>query len=157
MKRLIAGTMLAIAAMTASAETFSLTDTSGRLHSLAAYRGKWVMVNVWATWCAPCITEMPELEALSKAHPELVVIGLAADSDNPQRVIKFAKALQVSYPIVLADADLLRRFKVRAYPTTMLYGPDGALALTREGIITRAQVEGAMAAKGLSHGASPNP
>ncbi|MBC7685185.1 MAG: TlpA family protein disulfide reductase [Bdellovibrionales bacterium] len=58
--------MLAMAAITVSAETFSLTDTSGKLHSLAAYRGKWVMVNVWATWCAPSFTEMPKLEALQQ-------------------------------------------------------------------------------------------
>ena len=49
MKRFIAAAMLAMATITVSAETFSLTDTSGKLHSLAAYRGKWVMVNVWAT------------------------------------------------------------------------------------------------------------
>lgn len=139
-------TAIMAAAACAPASSMHLTDLQGKVHTLEGYRGNWVVLNVWATWCAPCIKEMPELEALSHARPDLVVIGLAAQGDSPARLRQFARALGVSYPIVAGTAPLMQEFKVRAFPTTLLFNPEGKLVLTRLGQVTRAELESQMPA-----------
>ena len=89
---------------------------------------------------------MPELEALSKSRPDLVVLGIAADADKQPRVADYARALHVSYPIIAGDPALLASFNVRAYPTTMLWNPDRKLVLTKLGQVTRRELEGQLAA-----------
>lgn len=142
MKRWIAAYALALLAGAAQAQDFRLTDLRGNTHALADYRGRWVVLNVWATWCAPCIHEMPELEAFSKARPDLVVLGLAADGDNAGRVRAFAQRLGVTYPIVAGDAAALSQFHLRAYPTTLVFDPAGTKVLVKEGQVTRQELEG---------------
>lgn len=146
MKRAILGAVLAAAAALGQAAPFELTDTAGVTHTPASHHGKWVLVNAWATWCAPCVAEMPELEALSQAHPDLVVLGLAVDGKDPRRALQFAQSLHVTYPIVPGTDQALRQFKLRAYPTSFLYDRNGNQALVKEGRITRGEVEAAMAA-----------
>ncbi len=121
-----------------------LTDLQGKEHTLALHRGKWVVLNVWATWCAPCIKEMPELEALSHARSDVVVLGLAADGDNIVRLQQFARALRVTYPIIAGNDKVMAEFKVKAYPTTMLFNPQGKLVLTRLGQVTRLELDAAI-------------
>ena len=118
-----------------------LTDVQGKKHSLAIHQGKWVVLNVWATWCAPCIKEMPELEALARARTDVVVLGLAADGDNIERLRQFAHALRVSYPIIAGNDEMMRQYKVRGYPTTFLFNHRGELVMTRTGQVTRAELE----------------
>lgn len=132
--------VLALAASAIPADAMHLTDVKGKLHTLDGYRGKWVVLNVWATWCAPCIKEMPELEALSRARPDVVVLGLAADGDNVEKIVQFAEALRVSYPIVAGNAALMKTYKVQAYPTTLLFDPKGKLVMTRLGQISRQDI-----------------
>ena len=117
-----------------------LTDLQGKAHTLEVHAGKWVVLNVWATWCVPCIKEMPELEALSHARGDIVVLGLAADGENVARLSQFAKALHVTYPIIAGNKQLLAEFQVKAYPTTMLFNPEGKLVLTKLGQITGAEL-----------------
>lgn len=139
--RALAMIVLCAAPLAALAHDFRLTDLQGKQHTLAVHKGKWVVLNVWATWCAPCITEMPELDALARARPDVVVLGLAADGENPARIGQFATALRVAYPIIAGNRALMADFKIRAYPTTMLYDPSGALVLTRLGQVTRRDLE----------------
>ena len=141
MKHFFVALMLMSALTCGEAAPFQLTDTKGMTHTLAAYRGKWVLVNAWATWCSPCLVEMPELEALSRSHPDLIVLGLAVDGQDARRVMQFAERLRVTYPIIAADQAALRQFTLRAYPTSMLYDRSGAVVLTKEGKITRQEVE----------------
>ncbi|HEU4853376.1 MAG TPA: TlpA disulfide reductase family protein [Telluria sp.] len=156
MNRFACGALLALAALGAQGADFALTDTTGARHSLAAHHGKWVLVNIWATWCSPCVAEMPELDSLARARPDLVVIGLAADDAGARRVEAFATRLKVSYPIVTGAAQDLSQFGARAFPTSILYGPDGTRRMFREGRITRAQVEAAMEAGSAATGESGN-
>lgn len=120
---------------------FSMTDLDGKEHSLTVHRGKWVLVNLWATWCTPCLTEMPELQALSKARDDLVVLGIAIDGQNPRRVAAFAEKLKVTYPIIAGNDELIAPFNARGYPTSILYSPDGKAVLIKEGIVTQAEIE----------------
>ena len=147
MKRVLTALMLTTALGCGAAAAFDLTDTKGVAHTLAAYRGKWVLVNAWATWCSPCLAEMPELEALGKSHPDLVVLGLAVDGQDARRVMQFAQRLHVTYPIIAADKAALRQFTLRAYPTSILYDRSGTAVLTKEGRITRQEVEAIIGAR----------
>ncbi|WP_426173825.1 TlpA family protein disulfide reductase [Massilia sp. TWR1-2-2] len=76
-----------------------------------------------------------------RARADVAVIGLAADGDNVSRLRQFAKALRVTYPIVAGNDALMKEFKVQAYPTTLLFNPDGKLVMTRLGQVTRAELE----------------
>jgi thiol-disulfide isomerase/thioredoxin len=142
LKRLMGITLLAAPLLcAASPSSFSLTDTEGRNHTLEAYRGKWVLVNLWATWCAPCLNEMPELEALQKARSDLVVLGLAVDGQTPARVVQFAERLNVTYPIIAGSEALAKQFRPRGYPTSILFDGAGKQVLVKEGAVTRQEVE----------------
>lgn len=138
-RRAAAALLLAAAGLPAGA--MHLTDLHGKEHTLELHRGKWVVLNVWATWCAPCITEMPELDSLARSRSDVVVLGLAADGDNSARIRQFAGALKVSYPIIAGNDALMREYKVKAYPTTFLYNAEGKLVLTRLGKVTRADLD----------------
>lgn len=139
--------LAAAACGAAAAPDVRLVDTQGVPHSPAQYQGKWVLVNIWATWCAPCVAEMPELEAVHRAHDDVVVLGLAVDGQNAQRVTQFAERLHASYPIIAGNDELARAFKPRGYPTSILYDRDGRTVLVKEGRITRAEVEHALAGR----------
>jgi len=137
--------LLAIAALllplSVSGTDFSYTDTDGRPHSLKLHAGKWVLVNLWATWCTPCVKEMPELQALAESRKDLVVIGLAVDGSNFERVTAFASKLGVRYPIVAGNETMARQFAARGYPTSVLYDKAGRQVLRKEGMITREEIE----------------
>ncbi len=126
-----------------SAHAFSLTDTDGRTHRLADYKGKWVLVNFWATWCPPCLEEIPDLVALyENKKNNLMVIGVALDYRNPKQVADFAQAMQVSYPIVLGTSKAISQVgPVEGLPTSYLYNPAGKLVAHQVGGITKEGVE----------------
>src|SRR5487761_1930411 len=92
----------------AHADGFLFKDIHGGTLQLSDYRGKWVLVNFWATWCPPCQAEIPELSALYTAHKnkDLVVIGIAMDYKDAKTVLDFVKAKTMSYPIVLGNEDI---------------------------------------------------
>lgn len=109
---------------TAPANPFA--DLSGKAGTLADFRGKPVLVNLWATWCAPCIRELPTLEALAKREAgKLVVVALSQDMDAA-KVAPFAADRGLTALAVRTDAAMSWVPKVTAtLPTTILYGADG--------------------------------
>lgn len=131
-----------------SAQAFTLTDTQGKVHKLESYKGKWVLVNFWATWCPPCLEEMPDLQSLHETHKNLVVIGIAMEYNDPQYVKQFASDLLVTFPIVLGNDRIAAQIgKVPGLPTTYLYNPEGKLAAYNVGALTREAVERYIASK----------
>ena len=137
---------------TARTQTPSLqvTTVDGAHYDLAAHRGKWVVVNFWATWCAPCLKEMPELSALDAMREHIEVIGLAYDDIEPAELEAFLRKHPVVYPIAIVDtytppADF---DPPRGLPTTYLIGPDGTIAKQFLGPVTVRDIEAAIAAAG---------
>jgi thiol-disulfide isomerase/thioredoxin len=145
----LAGLLLALSMSWAQADGFKVTDTTGKTHTLAGYKGKWVLVNYWATWCPPCLQEIPDLIALHENKKNnLVVIGVALDFRNAQQVTDFAEGLMVNYPIVLGNSQVVNQIgPVQGLPTTYLYNPDGKMVAQQVGAITRAAVESYITSK----------
>lgn len=140
---LLAGLVLLLAAGSAVAQGFVFKDMQGQAQRLSDYRGKWVLVNFWATWCPPCLEEIPDLIALHEAHKnsDLVVIGVALDSDRDS-VVEFIAKKRVSYPIVYGDYTMAAQVgEVEALPTSFLFDPAGKLVSYQEGMVTRSSVE----------------
>ena len=137
--------MLLLACLSVShAADFMLEDIQDRTHHLADYRGKWVLVNFWATWCSPCLSEIPELSSLHNAHKDkdLLVIWIAMQSGSRRIVDDFARAHGISYPVVLGDFKTARQIgAVDVLPSSYLYSPNGEQVSYQAGEVTRANVE----------------
>ena len=120
LRKLLVWPLLALSFFGYAAD-FSLEDMQGKTHRLADYRGKWVLVNFWATWCPPCLSEIPELSSLHSAHKDsdLVVIGIAMDSGSSRKVANFAEAHGISYPIVLGNRKIAAQIgELEVLPTS---------------------------------------
>ncbi len=141
---LLALGLLLFVTMPLRAAEFSMTDAAGKVHKLSQYKGKWVLVNFWATWCPPCLEEIPDLVGLHENKKNnLVVLGVAMDYRNDRQVRDFAESMLVSYPVILGDRRLAAQVgPVEGLPTTYLYNPQGKLVARQVGAITRAGVEG---------------
>jgi len=143
-KKLACGLLLLASSLSIHATGFSLEDLKGKTHRLEDYRGKWVLVNIWATWCPPCLSEIPELSSLHEAHKDndLVVIGVAIESGSSSKVASFAETHGISYPVVMGDRKIVRQIgKLKVLPTSYLYAPNGKRVSYQDGEVTRASVE----------------
>ena len=140
---------LTLVTLSASAADFKLTDTKGKTHTLSGYKGKWVLVNYWATWCPPCLEEIPDLISLHENKKNnLVVIGVALQYRDPKQVVDFADGLLVTYPIVLGNPKIVSQIgPMQGLPTTYLFNPEGKMVAQQMGAITREAVESFIAKK----------
>jgi thiol-disulfide isomerase/thioredoxin len=142
--------LAAFAPLAAGAEAFTLTDAAGKTHRLSDYRGKWVIVNFWATWCPPCLEEIPDLVSISESRKDVQVFGIAMEFQDAAQVVQFADGMFVNYPIVLGDEKVAKQIgQVGGLPTTFIFDPRGALATRHQGKLTRRQIE-ELIAKGKS-------
>ncbi len=110
----------------------TLTDAGGQQQAMSAWQGKVLLVNFWATWCPPCVAEMPELEELqSERGPKgLQIIGIGIDSPTSSR--EFAEKHKITYPLLvggLQGTEVSRSFGNEAggLPFTVLIGTDGTV------------------------------
>jgi thiol-disulfide isomerase/thioredoxin len=125
-----------------AALAFDLTDTHGKPHRLADYRGRWVVLNFWATWCVPCIQEIPEIAEFQREHGKVVVIGVAMDDGDAAKVKRFAAKVGHAYPLVLADGKVMKQLgEPRALPTTRVIDPAGKVIYDRVGRVTKKSLE----------------
>lgn len=109
---------------------------------LAKQRGKWVLVNFWATWCSPCLKEIPDFSEFDQRRDDVVVIGLAFEEIETADLRAFLKEHPASYPIALVDVfDPPKDFDVpRGLPTSWLIAPDGRVAEKYLGPVTSADL-----------------
>lgn len=124
----------------------SLPDVDGNPQSLAQWRGRLLVVNFWATWCAPCREEMPMFVQAQAAHGAkgLQFVGIAVD--DAVKVRQFAKEIGLNYPALIGGYGAMEMSKtlgnsVMALPFTIVIGPKGDVVLTQLGPVRAAQLE----------------
>jgi thiol-disulfide isomerase/thioredoxin len=110
-----------------AAPDFSLRTPEGQTLTLSGFRGRVVFLNFWATWCAPCRIEMPEMERLHRDFQKQGLVVLAVDlQESPKLVTKFMRDFRLSFPALLdADSRVAVQFRVQGLPTTILIARDG--------------------------------
>ena len=154
MKRIVFALVLIVFSQLAWAEVglkteFTLKDMNGLKHQLSHYKGKWVLVNYWATWCPPCLEEVPDLVNLydHRKHKDLMVLGVVFDYKDVKEVKEYIDDMLMSYPIVLGDDSVTEQIGgAEVLPTTFIYNPQGVLVKVKRGIVTREFIEKIMAA-----------
>ncbi len=142
MERVMFGFFLGIFSLAAAAADFSFRDIAGKQHNLVDYRGKWVLVNFWATWCPPCLKEIPDLIALYENRKDIMVIGVAMDFSDSQVVMDFVQSMSITYPIVLGNRQIASQLDdISLLPSTYFFDPNGQPAARQLGIISRESIE----------------
>ena len=124
------------------APDFSLTTTDSQSHTLSSYKGQPVVLNFWATWCAPCRIEMPHLQEASEIYDGRVAFLGVNDGEAPSLITDFADELNLTYPLLLDNGRTISTlYGVRSLPTTLFIHGDGTVAEVIIGTINRAVLE----------------
>ena len=121
--------------------TFKLTDTKGNIFTEKNTRGKYLVVNFWATWCSPCLKEIPVFVEFYKENSEHVeILGLDFEPVNIELINEFVERFSINYPLILYthinDSEYTKFGEIVGMPTTLIYSPDGELLQTFMGEIT---------------------
>ena len=146
---------LLFAGMQARALDYKLPDLDGQIQSLEQYRGKWLIVNYWATWCKTCVKELPDLVSTHNENKDndIVVVGINFESINQDVLRRFVDEHAISYPILLSKplpATPLGR--VFALPTTYIIDPNGKLVAGEVGRVSQQNLLDYISEKRISEG-----
>lgn len=131
-----------------AAPEFDLLQLDGARARLEALRGKIVIVDFWATWCAPCEVQMPVLDELwadrawrQEHGDDLMIVGVSVDTDPVSEVFAWVVERGFEYPIAMGDQDLAMRYGVFGFPTLVVIDPSGGIFTRHTGVWSRAEIE----------------
>lgn len=128
-------------------ENIEFVDLDGKSIHLSDYKGKWVIINLWATWCPPCLVEIPDLVMFQEAHKgkDAVVLGVNYEANDPQKVKNFAESQMINYPVVRFKGKVDGRTTpfgdLKGLPTTYMVTPEGKLVAARVGMVDQKMLE----------------
>ena len=134
------------------APLFELETADGEMVGLEDYRGQVVLLNFWATWCAPCRIEMPLLQSTFESFKDQGLVILGIDFDEPADLVaSFGDELGLTFPLLLdPGGKVQQQYKVRGYPTTVILDREGRIQSYHIGVLTQSQLDGYMQIAGLS-------
>ncbi len=135
-----------LAFFVASCQEPDFLDTRGNGYRYEELNGKWLVVNYWATWCAPCIKEIPELNKLAEEHKDRVLVfGVNFDQPIGEEVQAQVAKMKIEFPVYSEDpSSYLGISKPEVLPTTFVFSPDGKLHVTLVGPQTEETLLGAL-------------
>lgn len=130
---------------------FSLFNLSGEEVSLSSFSGQPVVINFWATWCAPCRVEMPAIQSRFEKFKDQGLVVLAVDFDEPSDIVAdFRNEFGLTFEILLdPGAEVQQLYRNRSYPTTFFIGPNGVIQVQHFGPMTEGQMDDNLAKIGL--------
>jgi thiol-disulfide isomerase/thioredoxin len=125
------------------APEISLVSTAGQLMTLSDYRGKPVIINFWATWCAPCRAETPDLQAIHRELGDQVVIfSVNATQQDQGNIEGFMEEFGVTFPVALdTEGEAFAAYRVLGLPTTVFINKEGIVEEVFTGPVNKAYVE----------------
>ena len=128
MKRILRYSGLALLLLLASCQEPDFVDTEGRPYAYADFSDRWLIVNYWATWCGPCIKEIPELNRLAAQHADkLAVFGVNFDDPDGDRMRQDIQKMGIAFPVYAVDPHVVFQVKrPTVLPTTLIVAPDGS-------------------------------
>ncbi len=146
-KHLLVFLLLTVSSAQAGSNDYVFQDLEGNPVRLSDYQGKWVVVNYWATWCPPCLEEIPELVHFHDTHKDkdAVVIGINMEELEIQSLAAFVDDYMVTYPVVPMTDDMPLLGEIPGLPTTYLLDPSGKTAAVQVGQVTQEMIEAFMA------------
>lgn len=117
-----------------SGKDFTLNDLDGNPVRLSDYKGKVVMLEFWASWCAPCRQSVPELKTLNEKYKDrgFSLIAISLD-ENPKKVREFVEEFDIHYTVVIDNRDVNAAYGVNSIPTTFILDREGNIASKRLG------------------------
>jgi peroxiredoxin len=135
------------------APDFELEAADGGHVGLTDYLGDVVLLNFWATWCAPCRTEMPLLQSAFESFQDQGFVVLGIDFDEPADLVtSFGEELGLAFPLLLdPGGKIQQQYKVRGYPTTVILDREGRIHAYHIGVLTHSQLDGYLESAGLNH------
>ena len=130
-------------------ETSNFEDLEGNKGHFSDYQGNWLVINYWASWCKPCLIEIPELNMLDQQHPNIKVFAVNFDQLTPEELTPEVQKMGIEFTALLQDPVTVFNYpKPTRLPTTVLINPQGEVTEIREGLQTEA---GLLSAMGLQH------
>lgn len=125
------------------AATFDLVRLDGVPVRFEEQRGRVLILDFWATWCAPCEVQMPILQEIweRRSDEPLTIVGVSMDTDPAEEVSRWLDERNLTYPIAIADPQLSVDYDIWSFPTLVVVDPAGRIARSHQGVLSRPELD----------------